>query len=123
MCYWTTTTTCRPTSSSPKLSAAMSAWLSPWISTPVPSWPWTGAYNDYELFGKWTDRGVFFVTRLKDNAAYEVVASAEAPLPRNIRADEIIGFTGAPASKNFPHAMRRVVVLGLENPLEIAFVT
>jgi hypothetical protein len=26
-------------------------------------------YNDYALFAKWTGRGVFFVTRLKDNAA------------------------------------------------------
>ena len=33
-------------------------------------------YNDYALFGKWTDSEVFFVTRLKDNAAYEVVESA-----------------------------------------------
>jgi hypothetical protein len=32
-------------------------------------------YNDYALFGDWTQRGVFFVTRLKDNAAYEVVES------------------------------------------------
>ena len=80
-------------------------------------------YNDYELFGKWTDRGVFFVTRLKDNAAYEVVASAEAPLPRNIRADEIIGFTGAQASKNCPHPMRRVVVWDEENQREIVLLT
>jgi len=29
------------------------------------------AYNDYKLFGQWTENGVFFVTRLKDNAVYE----------------------------------------------------
>jgi hypothetical protein len=23
-------------------------------------------YNDYDLFGAWTDRGIFFVTRLKE---------------------------------------------------------
>ena len=43
-------------------------------------------YTDYALFGKWTGGGVFFVTRLKDNAAYEVVESALGPLPRNILA-------------------------------------
>jgi hypothetical protein len=32
---------------------------------------------------------VFFVTRLKDNAAYEVVESAIGPLPRNILADDV----------------------------------
>ena len=67
-------------------------------------------YNDYELFGKWTDRGVFFVTRLKENAAYEVVESAMGPLPRYILADELVRFTGAQAAKNCPHLLRRVVV-------------
>ena len=67
-------------------------------------------YNDYALFGKWTERGVFFVTRLKDNAAYEVVESAMGPLPRNILADELIVFTGAQAVKDCPYPMRRVVV-------------
>ena len=30
-------------------------------------------YNDYKLFGNWTDNGIFFVTRLKENADYEVI--------------------------------------------------
>jgi hypothetical protein len=80
-------------------------------------------YNDYELFGKWTDRGVFFVTRLKDNAAYEVVESAMGPLPRNIRADEIIGFTGAQAAQNCPYPLRRVVVWDEANQREIVLLT
>jgi len=36
-------------------------------------------YNDYALFGKWTDEGIYFVTRLKEHAAYEVLE--EGPLP------------------------------------------
>jgi hypothetical protein len=80
-------------------------------------------YNDYELFGKWTERGVYFVTRLKDNAAYEVVESAMGPLPRNIRADEIIGFTGAQAAQNCPHPLRRVVVWDEQNQREIVWLT
>lgn len=27
-------------------------------------------YNDYRLFAQWTEQGVFFVTRMKDNAIY-----------------------------------------------------
>src|SRR5260370_16294306 len=38
-------------------------------------------YNDYELFGSWTDQGVYFVTRLKDNAVYRVVKNL--PIPQN----------------------------------------
>ena len=80
-------------------------------------------YNDYALFGKWTDRGVLFVTRLKDNAAYEVVESAMGPLPRNILADELIRFTGVKAVKNCPHLVRRVVVWDPINEREIVLLS
>ena len=30
-------------------------------------------YNDYALFGKWTTEEIYFVTRLKESAAFEVV--------------------------------------------------
>jgi hypothetical protein len=80
-------------------------------------------YNDYALFGKWTGRGVFFVTRLKDNAAYEVVESFLGPLPRHILADEIIRFTGTQAAKNCPHLLRRVVVWDPNNEREIVLLT
>ena len=80
-------------------------------------------YNDYALFGDWTERGVFFVTRLKDNAAYEVVESAMGPLPRNILADELIRFTSAKAAKDCPHPLRRVVVWDPVNEREIVLLT
>ncbi|NQU44598.1 DUF4372 domain-containing protein, partial [bacterium] len=31
------------------------------------------AYNDYQLFAKCTSEGVYFVTRMKSNADYEIV--------------------------------------------------
>jgi uncharacterized protein DUF4372/DDE family transposase len=80
-------------------------------------------YNDYALFGKWTDREVFFVTRLKDNAAYAVVESAVGPLPRHILADELIRFTGVQAVKDCTHVMRRVVVWDPINQREIILLT
>jgi len=80
-------------------------------------------YNDYALFGKWTDWGVFFVTRLKENAAYEVVESAKGPLPPNIVADELIRFTGPQAVKDCPHLLRRVVVWDAVNEREIVLLS
>ena len=80
-------------------------------------------YNDYALFGKWTDGDVFFVTRLKENAAYEVKESAMGPLPRNILADELIRFTGTQAVKDCPHLMRRVVVWDPINKHEIVLLS
>ena len=80
-------------------------------------------YNDYALFGKWTNRGVFFVTRLKDNAVYEVVESAVEPLPRHILADEQIRFSGPKAVKDCPQLLRRVVVWDEVNQREIVLLT
>jgi hypothetical protein len=31
------------------------------------------AYNHYKLFAKWTEKQIWFVTRMKDNAVYEIV--------------------------------------------------
>ena len=41
-------------------------------------------YNDYKLFAFWTANGIYFVTRLKDNADYIVVAENDVPQNRNI---------------------------------------
>src|SRR5450432_2785787 len=54
-------------------------------------------YTDYALFGRWTLAGVFFVTRLKKNAAFTVETEFEVPQHRNIRADQLIQLTGAQA--------------------------
>jgi len=67
-------------------------------------------YNDYALFGEWTERGVYFVTRIKDNAHYTVVEERQVPQNRNIVSDEIIRLTGAQAEEKCPHLLRRVVV-------------
>jgi hypothetical protein len=53
-------------------------------------------YTDYELFAQWSATGVWFVTRLKRNAVYEVVQAQPLPQHRNILRDEIIWLTGAP---------------------------
>jgi hypothetical protein len=57
-------------------------------------------YNGYGLFGKWTAEETYSVTRLKENAAYEVVAECAVPKDSNIRSDQLIRFTGAPAQKD-----------------------
>jgi Domain of unknown function (DUF4372)/Transposase DDE domain len=80
-------------------------------------------YNDYALFGKWTDEGIYFVTRLKDNAAYEVLEEAPVPANRNIRADQLIRFTGIKAQKDCPSLLRRVVVWDAVNEREIELLT
>ena len=65
-------------------------------------------YNDYRLFANWTETGVFFVTRMKDNALYEVVTAHQPPRNLNILADETIRLTGAGAQDKCPHLLRRI---------------
>ena len=65
-------------------------------------------YNDYRLFAEWTDSGVCFVTRMKDNTQFEVVEEREPPQNRNILKDQTIRLTGTGAQEKCPHLLRRV---------------
>jgi len=80
-------------------------------------------YVDYALFGRWSMAEVFFVTRLKDNAAFEVVEECEIPQNRHIRADQFIRLTGAQARADYPDLLRRIVVWDAENQREIVLLT
>ena len=80
-------------------------------------------YNDYALFGTWTERNIYFVTRLKDNAAYEVLAEGVVPENRNIRSDQLIQFTGEKAQRDCPFPLRRVVIWDTVNDREIVLLT
>jgi hypothetical protein len=80
-------------------------------------------YNDYALFERWTQQGVYFVTRQKENAAYEVVEEYALPQNSNIRADQNIRLTSAKGMKTCPSTLRRVVVWDEQNEREIVLLT
>ena len=81
------------------------------------------AYNDYQLFAEWTAAGIFFVTRLKNNADYEVVEKRQVPNNSAIRTDQVIRFLGSVAKKKCPHELRRVVVWDEVNERDIVLLT
>jgi len=81
------------------------------------------AYNHYQQFAAWVDQGVFFVTRMKENALYKVIEKRVVPQNRNIRSDEIIRLTGVNAESKCPHPLRRIVVWDEENQREIVLLT
>jgi hypothetical protein len=80
-------------------------------------------YNDYGLFGQWTERQIHFVTRLKDNAAYQVLEEAAVPANRDILSDQLIQFTGDKARRDCPFPLRRVVVWDAVGEREIELLT
>jgi hypothetical protein len=81
------------------------------------------AYNDYLLFARWTENGVFFVTRMKDNALYEVVEERMPPQNSNVLSDEIVRLTGFYSGIKCPHLLRRVVVWDPENQRIVVLLT
>jgi hypothetical protein len=80
-------------------------------------------YNDYRLFAQWTDAEVYFVTRMKDNALFEVVEEREPPHNRGILKDQIIRLTGAGAQDKCPHLLRRVEALREDTGGILVFLT
>lgn len=80
-------------------------------------------YNDYRLFADWTDAGVFFVTRIKDNAQFEVVEEREPPQNRNILKDQTIRLTGTGAQGKCPHLLRRVEAVREDTGDRLVFLT
>lgn len=80
-------------------------------------------YNDYRLFAYWTESGVFFVTRMKDNAQFEVVEEHAVPQNRNILKDQTIRLTGPGAQEKCPHLLRRVEALREDTGEVLVFLT
>ena len=81
------------------------------------------AYNDYKQFARWTDDGVFFVTRMKENAKAKVVRRRKVPKNSNVLRDEIIRLTGVGAPEKCPHLLRRIVVWDEHSACEIVLLT
>lgn len=80
-------------------------------------------YNDYRLFSNWTEAGVYFVTRMKDNALFEVVEEREPPKNRNIAKDQIIRLTGTGAQQKCTHLLRRIQAVREDTGEILVFLT
>lgn len=79
-------------------------------------------YEDYALFGKWCAEKVFFVTRMKQGAGFEIIEHRE-PKGENIIMDNIVMFTGCYAKKHCPYKLRHVVVYDPKKDEEIVILT
>ncbi len=65
---------------------------------------------DYQLFGDWTKKGVFFVTRLKRNASYRIISKNRRPQRGNILKDWVIKLDGFYSKDKCPYYLRIVEV-------------
>lgn len=79
------------------------------------------AYTDYALFGRWTEQSVFFVTRMKSNAQYEVIHTIPGG-ESGVQREEWIRLTGTAAAA-CPGKLRRITVWDEKQQWEIILLT
>lgn len=65
-------------------------------------------YNDYAWYNDLTEKGIFFVTRLKSNAKSRVVSRRPILPDKGLTSDHTIEFTGTQTAKKCPIQLRRV---------------
>ena len=80
-------------------------------------------YTDYALWGQWTAEGVYFVTRMKDNALYEAVGENDVPKNSHVLKDEMIELRGLKAIEKCPYPLRRIEVYDPETEEVLVFLT
>jgi hypothetical protein len=80
-------------------------------------------YTDFAWFAELDAAGVFFVTRLKDHAAYEVVDRRPVPERGGVVRDEWIVMTGPLTGQKYRHGLRRIEIRVPDEDRTLVFVT
>ena len=80
-------------------------------------------YNDYAWYKQLTDKGIFFVTRLKSNARYRIVCWRPVLKGKGLICDQTIEFTGAQTAKKCPVQLRRIAYRDTETGKRYMFLT
>jgi Transposase DDE domain/Domain of unknown function (DUF4372) len=80
-------------------------------------------YNDYAWFERLTAEGVFFVTRMKDNADYIVIENRPLPQRTGLRSDQIICMTQQATHSDQPPFLRRIEYYDQQQDRVLVFLT
>ncbi len=80
-------------------------------------------YNDYEWYNQLNQKGIFFVTRQKTNAAYKVISRQSVIKSKGLTSDQTIEFTGAITAKKCPIQLRRIGYRDPETGKHYVFLT
>ncbi len=80
-------------------------------------------YTDYAWFKQLSDKGIYFVVRLKSNATTRVVDRRQYPAGKGITCDQTIEFTGVQTAKRCPIPLRRIGYKDLESGKKYVFLT
>src|ERR1700747_1688655 len=81
------------------------------------------AYVDYRQFARWTKAGIFFVTRLKENANYWDFEDWPVPKNSNVLKDQLIRLNPITAGAPCREDLRLVTVWDERNQCEVQLLT
>jgi hypothetical protein len=81
------------------------------------------AYVDYRQFARWTKAGIFFVTRLKENANYWDFEDRPVPKNSNVLKDQLIRLNPITAGAPCREDLRLVTVWDERNQCEVRLLT
>ncbi|HNO21324.1 MAG TPA: IS4 family transposase [Nitrosomonas sp.] len=80
-------------------------------------------YNDYDWYNQLTEKGIFFVTRLKANAQYRVINRQPVLKNKSLTSDQTIRLTSIQAAKKCPNQLRRVGYRDIDTGKHYIFLT
>jgi putative transposase len=80
-------------------------------------------YNDYDWYNQLTEKGIFFVTRLKANSQYRVINRQPVLKNKGLTSDQTIRLTSIQAAKKCPSQLRRVGYRDIDTGKHYIFLT
>jgi len=80
-------------------------------------------YNDYSWYKQLTDKGIYFVTRLKTTAKIRVIERRTVQKNKGVTSDHSIEFTGLQTAKKCPIKLRRIGYRDAETGKRYVFLT
>lgn len=80
-------------------------------------------YTDYLQYNQWTEQGVFYITRMRDNARYETVLTLESDQDSSILKDEAITLTYKVDGRHYQLTNRRITFRDEHTQKILVFIT
>jgi len=78
---------------------------------------------DFTTWATWIKQGIFFVTRMKSNAAYRVIQKNQVPKQSHVLKDQLIHLKGFYSKKKCPFSLRMIVFRDPETDEDFTFIT
>jgi len=80
-------------------------------------------YTDYRWYNQLTNKGIFFVSRLKSNAGYAAIKRQAVSRKQGLTSDQTIRFVGVKAQEDCPVPLRRIGYRDTETGKHYIFLT